>query len=114
MFFVDEELVEHVGLVIGVKRSFRDSQRRPHQIPQGGLAVGLNDLATLAGAHSVDHHRGVERLVVEVTHHQRRRVQAVDLQRPMVEVEQRLGGNVAVAGGLGLAATSRRPVVAEY
>ena len=61
----------------------------------------------MAGAECVDDQGGVERFVVEVAHGQGRGVRAVYLEGALVEVGQRLTGDVPVAGGLGRAAGLR-------
>ena len=71
---VDQELVEHVRLVVEVEGAVGDA-RRP--ATSGSTAAGVSALThplPLPGAQRVDDQRRVERLVVEVAHRQHRRV----------------------------------------
>jgi hypothetical protein len=57
---------------------------------------------------------GIERLIVDVTHRQRRRGRAVDLDGSLVEVTERLARNVSISGGFELPAAPGLPVVPGY
>src|SRR3712207_8802927 len=56
--------------------------------------------SSLSSAERVDDERSVERLVVEVAHRQCGRLCPVLLERALVEVAERLAGNVPVPSGL--------------
>ena len=109
---VDEKLVEQVGLVVVVEGPVGQPEVGPHEVPQPGR-FGLDDVTALPGAQRVGDETGVEGLVVEVTHRERGGVGSVELEGAFVEVGEGFAGDVAIAGGFGLAAAAGGPVVAE-
>jgi hypothetical protein len=116
---VNQELVELVGLVVEVEGAvgFVDvtgSHDRPHEVPQQRVRC-VHDLVGLPCLPGMGHQAGVERLVVEVAHGQRRGSGPVHLQRSVVEIAEGFASDLTVAGGLpsghrsGMASDCRTP-----
>jgi hypothetical protein len=63
---VDQELVEHVGLVVEIEAAIGRAGNRPHQIPRKRFLAGRGDLGSLPGTQRMQNQGSVERFIVEV------------------------------------------------